>query len=132
MKVNITAVAVFTLSGAVLAQPFVDRIGKYPSKQQATNACLDWMYEENAPTYKYKGRTTMQARSCVDDSIDPPNRRRSKGRGLTGYEEPTLSGNKVIVGFEPYPEKVKKEKGLEFVYGCKWESKCKAVRYFRW
>ena len=129
MQVNLTAVAVFTLSGAVLAQPFVDRIGKYPSKQQAQHACLDWQYAENSPEYKIRG-TTLQARLCLDDSIDPPNRRRSRGFGK-GDEDPMLSGNRVYVGFEPYPENVREEKGI-YTDTCRWAKQCKAVKYFRW
>ena len=134
MQVNITAVAVFTLSGAVIAQPFVERIGKYPSKQEAFFACLDWQFAENAPTYKRSSTGHMvSARKCVDDSLDPQNRRREKGATFSGeYEGPTLSGNRVFVGFEPFPEEVRDETGWKHRSDCKSEQYCKATRYFRW
>ena len=134
MKINITAVAVFTLSGAVLAQPFVERIGKYPSKQEAFFACLDWAFAEDAPTYqRSKTGHMVSARKCVDDSLDPPNRRRGKGEILSGEkEDPTLSGNRVFVGFEPFPEEVRDGKGWDYRTNCKSEQYCKATRYFRW
>ena len=129
MQINFTAVAVFTLSGAVLAQPFLDRIGKYSSKQEAYHVCLDWQYEDNAPEYDIKGNS-YKARKCVDDSIDPPNRRRGKAN-FSGNEDPTLSGNRVYIGYEPYPEEVRKEKNI-YSEDCKWEKRCKVVKYFRW